>query len=422
MSELNAFVDSVAKDCINNLSETEIKYFVENPDTIGQHMFYGMYIRNKYIHGNEQAQEFADADHLSGIILERILSLLLPDEYEYGDSLTTRLFECKQFRNLRNVYKRKYGEYPIEFIKEAKNHIKKTYDEKYNISYYSQDDIRAYVDTLAEELWNEPFFEENAKEHGIHTDELAVYIENFKKIYQEDGVFIPLQLSYLAVPDKISTDEYNAFVIKLMSIIDKNIIIVKKLNSKFLEDRLVAKVALKCPWAMKYMPMWKIDDELVDYAMKNSAEAIDYIDSHYLENREFLVNAIKKSGEFAIMGLESMSKYRADRELALIACEMNGDNFSYIEETLRDDYEIAKIAIKNARFFSIYEDLGPSLKKDKSLALLECECERPGVEYFIDEFKDDEEIAEKIIRLHGKKSWSLYWMSERIMQKYGIVY
>lgn len=414
------FVDFVANDCIKDLPKETIDELVKYPITWRHHMFLGLFIRNKYIHGNKEASNFGDADELSSIILERIFSLLLPDEYEYGDTLTFSLFENKKFINLRNVYKSTYGDYPVNFIKEAKNNIKKTDDKKYEFSYYSYKDIDAYVDKLAEDLWNESHFEEECENRNIATNEIAAYVKNIKEIYHKDGVFIPLNISWLTVKNKITCDEYNELSSKLIAIMDDNFWIIKKLNSKFFENRLIAKAALRCSWAMEYMPIWKNDDELVYYAIEHGPAAIEFIDKHYLEDRDFVIYAILHSKDNAIMRYEEMAKYRSDRELVKLACEISDSNLYYVDESFQDDYEIAEIAIKNAGHFSVYDALGPKLKNDKSLALLECENDRPYVEGFIDKFKDDSEIAKKIIALHGKNCWSLDWMSDRIKKKFGI--
>lgn len=119
-------------------------------------------------------------------------------EYDYGDTLTKAFFENKQFLNLRRVYKKIYGDYPKGFVKRAKEYVKLTQDEKYNIAYYSETDIKAYVKELAKELWHEEQFVAESEKKGIEYKEIAVYVENIKSIYEEMGCFFTLgnQLAY----------------------------------------------------------------------------------------------------------------------------------------------------------------------------------------------------------------------------------
>lgn len=418
MSKLYDFVNRVAKDYISNLSDEEKEYMMDIPDSFNQHFGVGMYIRNKYIHGKKETQNFGDPDYLSSIIVERIFSMLLPEEYDYGDTLTKAFFENKQFLNLRKVYKKIYGDYPKGFVKRAKEYVKLTQDEKYNIAYYSETDIKAYVKELAKELWHEEQFVAESEKKGIEYKEIAVYVENIKSIYEEMGCFLPLEISWLTVPEKITKEEYQLFQIKIMSAINDNIRIVEMLNSKYFEDKMIAMVALRCSWTMKYMPMWQNDDEMVWYAAEQGCSCIEYVADTFLRNREFVLFAVQHSENEVIMHYEEMKLYRSDKEIALWACEVNAGNFAYIDGQLQDDYKVAEIAIKNTHNSSVYSWLGPTLKENRQLALLECDYERPDTENFIDAFKNDDEIAEKIIRLHGKKSWSLYWMSERIQKKY----
>ncbi len=220
--------------------------------------------------------------------------------------------------------------------------------------------------------------------------------------------------------EKITKDEYRLFQKELIFAINEKIRIVEILNSRYFEDKVVAKTALRCGWTMKYMPMWQNDDEMVWYAAEQGGSALEFVAARFFENREFVLFAIKHSKGASIMHYENMKPYRSDREIASLACEVNADNFRFIAENLRDDYQVAEIAIKNTQHSSVYSYIGPSLKENRSLALLECEQEHPDAEYFIDAFKDDDEIAEKIIRLHGENSFALYWMSKRIQEKYGV--
>lgn len=419
MGKLNEFIDGVAKECIAGLSVEEKEYLIENPSTTEQHFELGLYIRNKYIHGNEDAYDFGHPDDISHMILDKIFSILLPDEYGYDD-LASTLFSNKKYRNLRKEYKRIYGCYPKEFVQEASKHIEKKYDQRYGFEHYDTKDISDYILKFAEKFWHEEDFLEETRTKGITYEAIFTYVKEIKAIFDKKDIFLPLEISWLMFPEKISKEEYQLFQIKLMSAIDKCPSIVECLNEKYFEDKLIAMGALKWGWTMKYMPMWQNDDEMVNYAIEQGCGAIEFINSRYLKNRDFIIKAVEHSGNNSIMYYEQMKPYRSDREIALIACKVHGWNFTRLCNKLRNDSELAEIAMKNAGPNNVYRYLGSKLKSDRRFALLECESERPDVENFIDVFKDDDEIAEKIIRLHGERSWSLYYMTDRIKDKYGV--
>lgn len=420
MGKLNDFIDNVAKDCIGELSAEEKEYLIENPSTTEQHFGLGLYIRNKYIHGNEEAYDLGHPDDISHMILDKIFQQLLPDEYGYDEDLASTLFSSKKYRNLRKEYKRIYGAYPKDFVREASKHVAKKYNERYGFEHYDSKDINEYILKLAEEFWHEEKFREATELKEITYEDIFMYVKEIKEIFDKKDIFLPLEISWLMFPKKISKEEYQLFQIRLMSIIDKTPSITEYLNDKYYEDKLIAMGALKWSWTMKYMPMWQNDDEMVNYAIEQGCGAIEFINTHYLKDRDFIIKAVRNSGNNSIMYYDQMKPYRSDREIAVIACKVHGWNFTRLSNKLRNDSELAEIAMKNAGPNNVYRYLGSKLKKDRKLALLECESERPDVENFIDEFKDDDEIAEKIIRLHGKRSWSLYYMSDRIKDKYGV--
>lgn len=72
------FIESVAAKCIAKLSEEDKKVLIDNPDPSVHHFGYGLYIRNKYLHGKNlpMSVQFYPKDDLSSMILERIIEIL----------------------------------------------------------------------------------------------------------------------------------------------------------------------------------------------------------------------------------------------------------------------------------------------------------------------------------------------------------
>ena len=72
------FVEAVARDCIEHLSEKDKQCFRDNRDPYDYHTGYGMYIRNHYIHGKKLGFICLMADDLSHEIIVRIIEILNP--------------------------------------------------------------------------------------------------------------------------------------------------------------------------------------------------------------------------------------------------------------------------------------------------------------------------------------------------------
>ena len=74
--EKDKFVERVAKECIAEMKDEDRAYFIGNPDPYEFHFGYGMYIRNKYIHGKNLPFFYGMADDLSHEIIVKIIELV----------------------------------------------------------------------------------------------------------------------------------------------------------------------------------------------------------------------------------------------------------------------------------------------------------------------------------------------------------
>ena len=76
IEDKDEFVDRVARDCIAEMTEEEKVHFVGNPNPYEFHFGYGMYIRNKYIHGKNLGFFYGMADDLSHEIIVKIIEII----------------------------------------------------------------------------------------------------------------------------------------------------------------------------------------------------------------------------------------------------------------------------------------------------------------------------------------------------------
>lgn len=175
---LTGFVTGTAKDCIKNFKDEEIEYLRDNPNVTMHHMGFGMYIRNHYIYGNDEAETYGEPDDISSMILEKIFSILLPDEFEYADSLSNAIFSNRAFLALRKEYKKKYGKYPVDFVKRAREEINLNKIEV--SSFYNLNNICYFIREIADEMWNEEIFINKSENMGISRTVLKPYTDNIK--------------------------------------------------------------------------------------------------------------------------------------------------------------------------------------------------------------------------------------------------
>lgn len=82
LMDSNEFVEHVARDCIANMSEEDKQCFREDKDPDSYHFGYGMYIRNKYIHGKDLPLFVPQPDMLSELIIEKIIDIINSDNIE----------------------------------------------------------------------------------------------------------------------------------------------------------------------------------------------------------------------------------------------------------------------------------------------------------------------------------------------------
>lgn len=71
------FVDWVARDVLDNLSQEYKNFIFSHPNPTEHHFGLGLAIRNKYIHGKQLDFRYVHPDSLSTEILDRIASMII---------------------------------------------------------------------------------------------------------------------------------------------------------------------------------------------------------------------------------------------------------------------------------------------------------------------------------------------------------
>ncbi len=74
--EAERFIERVAEEVLGEMKQEDKDSMALHPDPFLYHFGLGLYIRNKYIHGQELGFSCFDPDDLSSDIIERIINKL----------------------------------------------------------------------------------------------------------------------------------------------------------------------------------------------------------------------------------------------------------------------------------------------------------------------------------------------------------
>ena len=441
-STYKGFVRDVTEDCLNNLKEEDKEYIREHPYALHYHFGFSLFIRNHYIHGHE-LKFVHDPDDLSETIMDHIISRLT--EYDNSDPFYWRLYSHEDFLILRREYKKIYGEYPVKLI--SKYH--ELYQQDYSINEDLQQmlglmptmvspdldsafdkldkeharkerEIYKLINELAELVWKTDSIKDIASSCRIDQANIERNIQKVKELFAHEKKYIPMTSVLLPYRDKIGEALYDEYRRELLNILDDTPELIDRIDKDILRDRELVKSVLKHSCAMRYLPDYQDDDEMVRYAIKCNGRSIEYVDSKYADDRELVKLAIKHSPNYSIMYLDCLKKYRKDTELVYLACRTDPWNYTAVDPLFRDDRELAYMIMSSDNYNqSISHYLSDRLKRDKDLALLEANSACCSIEVFSDEIHDDDEIATTIMA-NDKKRWQMHYMSDRLKKKYGI--
>lgn len=439
------FITETAKDCVKNLSKNDTENLIANPCATVYHHSYGMYIRNHYIHNQDftEVPFFAEPDYLSSEIIKMIFSMLLP-EYDYDDAFIEWLYDNGEFITLRKEYKEIYGEYPVSLVEKYKTQVnlepetvkpirsgsklisefnagaevdidteEKNLEKNYEIIFKIIDSL---IRELAELVWRTDELKKIAEEMNIPFELISENIENLKNIFFKEGKYIPLPVCFLPYRKQIGEEQYIKYRQLLYGHLKENPHLVEKLDPTYFHDRVLAKSVLKqCTWTLKYMPMYQNDEKMVRFCLEHDGTAIEYAEKRFCQDREWVRFAILHAK--TIMHLDCMKPYRKDREFVYLACRADAWNFTHVDKSFRDDFELAKLCMEQDRSLnSIYPYLSKRLRDDKELAMMDLEDDFPHTEYYSKRLQDDDEIAAKLYELHGADVWAWDSMSRRLQK------
>ena len=83
---------------------------MENPHPVMHHFGYGMYIRNRYIHGKHLGFEFSNPDELSWKVIEKIIRRIHEENGKDLDKDEAYIATTKQMQEISDAINRQMNQ------------------------------------------------------------------------------------------------------------------------------------------------------------------------------------------------------------------------------------------------------------------------------------------------------------------------
>ncbi len=397
------YIDRVAKEVLEGLSEKDKEHICFHPDSSEYHFGLGMYIRNKYIYKDKLDFDCESPDDLSGDIVSRIASLLI-DDYDFEDPYYRCLYDDADFTYLRRLYYAANGEMPDALVSR--------FAEKPNVV----EAVEEITETLEAYFRDEERLDALCAQYGV-TQKKA---DAFKAFANSDQVtkhsFVPYDLLLLAAR-KTEGETRTRYVRLLKEVLIKNYRLVHELPQFLFGQKDAVLVAVGIDGkALKRFPRYKADDDVIRAALANNGEAIQYVSPALRDRPDYIRLALSHEDSFALK-MRCMAKYRDNDDIVRMALEANGCNIRYASFRLRDDLETARFAVTHQK--NCYPDdtvcnLSRRLRDSLEIALLDIREGHHCIRDYSVRLRDSDEVARELI----SRGRSLYWMSERIQKKY----
>lgn len=397
----NEFVDKVALEIFNNLTQEEKNDILETPSIATEHFGACLDIRNKYI-APAKFDFWVEPDSLSHDIGLRLLSLIF--NYDNDNFFYHNLYGSCVFCYLRKLYYAFEGEYPDSIIER----------------YADLPDVSIASDKCEEKIksivLNENRFRRLSKKYDLtekQYKECKQVIDNYNK---EFWAIAPYDIALLG--SKKLEPEYRK---KLLNV-------TKVAFSKF-----ACRLALELPTfvfnqkdavllavefagsSLKRFPKFNSDDDVIKIALKRDGKAIQYVKKELRENPEYIRLSLQHWYYSNSLQLRCMAKYRDNEELIKIAIKSDGLNIQYASKHLRDNFEMAKLAIEHSPDNSVIKYLSPRLRDNRDIVLLDIKKIRGwGLTYYSRRLRNSDEIAEALISVGRSAYGDLMSLSKRL--------
>ena len=399
------FVDSVAKVVLDGLSDEEKAFFYDYPDSTTHHFGIGLWIRNKYIHGQDLDFEVGHPDDLSSEITSRISSLIIQG-YDYENPYYRYLYGSSIFYHLRRLFRALTEEYPDRII----DKYAELPDDSF-ASHAAEDEIRAIV-------LDSDRFKELSRKYGLSDEQYLEYKTFVDEYNNKNWAIIPYDVALLG--SKKLEPENRSKYLKLMQAALKQAPRMALEIPAFVFNQKDAVLLAVTAYglSLKRFKKFNADNEIIIAALTHNGEAIQYVNSKCRHRDEYIRLALSSDWGNALK-MRCMIPYREQEEMVKIALEANGCNIQWASPKLKDDFEIAAFAVRHQKDLypeSTVCNLSARLRDNLDIALIDIQEGHACVRDYSKRLRDNDEVAQALI--NSKHSWKIYEMSKRIQKKY----
>lgn len=399
-------ISKIANDVYSELTKKQKEYLYDHPDNFSNHFGLCMYIRNKYIYSNKYDCTMFNADCLSGDILEKLSSMII-ENYDYNNPFCRVVYDNSKFTYLRRLYHSIFGIYPDEKLKKYD-----TLPDKY----IALDKVTNEIISI---VVNKERFTELCKKYNMPENRCNEFLNFVDGYNQENLEVIPYDIAILC-SKSLDNNTRTHWLNVLNSIFKENHSLVSELPKYMFNQKDAVLIAVKyCGTLLENFQEFNSDD-VINVALNNNGEAIQYINESVRNNVEYIKLALSNVNGYALR-MDCMIPYRDIDEYVRIALKANPYNIKWVSPRLRDDYDTAVFAIKHThknRSTDFYQYLSTRLRDNLELALLDIYEGSASVNYYSERLKDSDKVAKSLIDSH--KKWRIYDMSDRIRKKYNI--
>lgn len=401
------FCKKVAYEVFSELSKNEKQYIFEHPNSTEHHFGLGLMIRNKFVYNNEIDYDAYDTDTLSSEILGRIAELLI-NNYDYDNFYYQMLYDDFVFCHLRKMYFLIIGEYPDSIIDKYNNEVNKTKA------------VEKCIVEIKNAIINEVRYFKLCDEYNLSKKKYLMFKEFIDNYNKTNWEVIPYDVALVAC-SKMEAEVRKIWLGVLNEVLVRTPRMAMELPTFIFNQKDTVLLAVSVfGKSLKRFKRFNKDNDVIRSALYNDGEAIQYVSSELRDNPKWVRLALKNDYSNSLK-MPCMVKYRDDEKWVNIALEANGCNIKYVSKRLKDDFNMAKVAITHQKIYypeSTFCNLSARLKDNLELAILDIEKGHACIDSYSRRLRNSDIIAEKLLASEHK--WKLYLMSQRIQESYRV--
>lgn len=331
---MKLFIHRTAQKLFEEMSPEERQKMYEEADPGEEHFGIGLYVRNKYIFAKLNEIDFPVRfpDTLSSEILSCLVSILVG--FDYDDPFYSDVYASWRFPWLRKLYFVLFDKYPDEILKKyaGRKNVKKA--------------VNLAVAEVYESIVNIERFAIQAKRYGLSSAKIRSVQEFFKS---NNGKYLAIPYDLFLLGCDLPEEERTRRLRLLKLLLERENNLIKEFPRWLFEkqDSVLVAVSVSGKF-LRYFRRFNMDDSVIRAALQSRGDAIQYVSPLVRDRLDYIRLALVEPYGCALH-MPCMKKYRDDDECVKLAVTTNGRNIQFASTRLRDDFDMACIAVTNQK-------------------------------------------------------------------------